>query len=125
MPADRAEHNARQAALFDSKVALFEEELPAQVQASLRHIVAAVPALGPDSRVIDVGAGTGCLVPFLRERGVRDILAVDLSPKMLAALEARYGEPSTLGNDLGAHSKQLFGQAAKPATRGGTSGPKQ
>ena len=30
----------------------------------------------------------------------------------------------TLGNDLGNHSKQLFGQAAKPATRGGAK-PKQ
>ena len=53
----------------------------------LARIVNAVPDLGPDSRVMDVGSGTGCLIPFFRERGVRDILAVDLSPGMLAKVQ--------------------------------------
>ena len=43
-----------------------------------------VPDLGPSSRILDVGSGTGCLIPFFRDRGVQDILAVDLSPEMLA-----------------------------------------
>jgi SAM-dependent methyltransferase len=51
--------------------------------------------------VIDVGSGTGCLVPHLRARGVRDILAVDLSATMLQQLAARFPPPSACGNDPG------------------------
>lgn len=50
----------------------------------MAQIVEAVPDLGPSSRILDVGSGTGCLIPFFRDRGVQDILAVDLSPEMLA-----------------------------------------
>ena len=42
-----------------------------------------VPDLGPSSRVMDVGSGTGCLVPCMQQRGVQDILAVDLAEDML------------------------------------------
>lgn len=42
-----------------------------------------VPDLGPSSRVVDVGSGTGCLVPRMQRRGVQDILAVDLAEDML------------------------------------------
>jgi ubiquinone/menaquinone biosynthesis C-methylase UbiE len=64
--------------------------------------VQSVPGLGPDSRVIDVGSGTGCLIPHLQRRGVRDILAVDVSPGMLATIRERYGASSALGNEPGA-----------------------
>ena len=50
----------------------------------LQDIVSAVPDLGPGSRVMDVGCGTGCLIPLLQQRGVQDILAVDLAANMLA-----------------------------------------
>ena len=48
----------------------------------------AVPDLGPDSRIMDVGSGTGCLIPFFRDRGMQDILAVDLSANMLAKVHS-------------------------------------
>ena len=68
----------------------------------LQRIANAVPGLGPSSRVIDVGCGTGCLIPHLRARGVQDILAVDLSEVMLAELEKRHAPlPGSLGNNLG------------------------
>jgi len=35
--------------------------------------VAAVPGLGPGSRVLNVGSGTGCLIPHLRGAGVRQL----------------------------------------------------
>lgn len=50
----------------------------------LQEVVDAVPDLGPSSRVMDVGCGTGCLIPLLQKRGVCDILAVDLAANMLA-----------------------------------------
>ena len=40
-----------------------------------------------------------CSGPPLQARGVRDVLAVDVSPAMLAALQRRAGQPSSLGND--------------------------
>ena len=58
--------------------------------------------MGPTSRVIDVGAGTGCLIPPLRARGVSDVLAVDVSPAMLARLTTDHASSTTLlGNDPG------------------------
>lgn len=111
-PGDKQVHNERQAGIFNSKTERFTAPLPEDVkQASnsystpavtqlrreglciayccsllqrLARIVDAVPDLGPDSRILDVGSGTGCLIPFLRNRGVQDILAVDLSANMLA-----------------------------------------
>ena len=50
----------------------------------MAQIVEAVPDLGPGSRILDVGSGTRCLIPFFRQRGVQDVLAVDLAPDMLA-----------------------------------------
>ena len=50
----------------------------------LQQVVDCVPGLGPGSRVMDVGSGTGCLIPHLQRCGVCDILAVDLVPDMLA-----------------------------------------
>lgn len=50
----------------------------------LQRIVDAVPDLGPESRVLDVGSGTGCLIPHMQQRGVQDILAVDVAENMLA-----------------------------------------
>lgn len=68
----------------------------------LHRIVASAPCLGPTSRVIDVGAGTGCLIPPLRAAGVCDVLAVDVSPAMLARLTTDHAASTTLlGNDPG------------------------
>lgn len=85
----------------DVIVPCVQEPQPPEVEDALARIVAAVPGLSAESRVVDIGAGTGCLVRHLRDAGVQDILAVDLSRRMLDALQQRVGEPSTLGNDLG------------------------
>lgn len=42
--------------------------------------------------------GIGCLIPHIQAQGPRDILAVDVSPKMLAEVTARFGQAPTLGN---------------------------
>ena len=51
-------------------------------------MVDAVPDLGPGSRAMDLGCGTGCLIPHLQARGVQDILAVDLSSEMLDEVQS-------------------------------------
>lgn len=68
----------------------------------LATIVSLIPGLGPATRLLDVGSGTGCLIPHLQSRGVADITAVDLSPAMLEQLASRFPAPSVCGNDPGA-----------------------
>lgn len=71
----------------------------------LAAIASLLPPLDPADRVIDVGSGTGCLLPHLRERGASDILAVDLSPAMLQQLAARFPPPpGRCGNEPGARA---------------------
>lgn len=98
---DRATHSELQREIFNSKVSSFVQPLPEDVQQRLQQISQAIPDLGPASRVIDVGSGTGCLIPHLQSRGVQDILAVDLSENMLAELKKRYCNTSSLGNEPG------------------------
>lgn len=79
----------------------FITPLPADVEARLARIVSALPELGPSTRLLDVGSGTGCLIPHLQARGVADITAVDLSAAMLEQLTERFPAPSVCGNDPG------------------------
>eukprot|EP00197_Chlamydomonas_leiostraca_P008743 CAMPEP_0202862592 /NCGR_PEP_ID=MMETSP1391-20130828/3577_1 /ASSEMBLY_ACC=CAM_ASM_000867 /TAXON_ID=1034604 /ORGANISM="Chlamydomonas leiostraca, Strain SAG 11-49" /LENGTH=433 /DNA_ID=CAMNT_0049542141 /DNA_START=140 /DNA_END=1441 /DNA_ORIENTATION=+ len=102
--ADRQQHNAQQAAEFGRAdvVKEFQSPLPDTIQQRLARIVQSVPGMGPSSRVIDVGSGTGCLIPHMQARGTKDILAVDLSAPMLEELRRRYAASlGHLGNDLG------------------------
>ncbi|KAJ9527679.1 hypothetical protein QJQ45_025951 [Haematococcus lacustris] len=103
-PVDRAAYNAAQAAAFSSPstVAALAAPLPEVVEARLRRIAESVPDLGCGCRVVDVGSGTGVLIPHLQARGVKDILAVDLSDAMLHELRRMHAPAgSHLGNDLG------------------------
>lgn len=84
-----------------SKVKYFVEPLPAEIEQRLADIVGLIPGLGPDTRLLDVGSGTGCLIPHLQARGVSDITAVDLSDAMLEQLTGRFPAPSVCGNDPG------------------------
>ena len=97
----RPEHNAAQADFFAAQVDARQASVTPEVDRQLAEVAAAVPGLGPASRVLDVGAGAGALIPHLQARGVSDVLAVDVCPAMLAALEARFEPPAALGNAPG------------------------
>ncbi|KAK9816431.1 hypothetical protein WJX72_000132 [[Myrmecia] bisecta] len=99
--ASREENNKLQAATFNSKVEHFTVPLPQEVEERLEQIVGSVPELGPGSRVLDVGSGTGCLIHHMQARGVQDVLAVDLSSGMLDELRQRFSSGSTCGNNAG------------------------
>lgn len=98
---DRQAHAALQAEVFASQVEAIQESITPEVEANLARVADAVPDLGPESRVLDAGAGEGALIPHLQRRGVKDILAVDICPAMLTALEQRCGRSRTLGNEPG------------------------
>lgn len=80
--------------LFHDKAADWDTRpVPAQISAGVtRAILAAVP-LHPTMRVLDFGAGTGLVASQLAPH-VSRILAVDVSPAMLAQLAAK---PELLG----------------------------
>ena len=98
-PPTRQAHAALQAAYFDRAITSLQASITPEVDAKLARVAAAVPGLGAASRVLDAGAGEGALLPHLLAAGARDILAVDICPTMLEALQQRVGPASTLGND--------------------------
>jgi len=98
-PPSRGQHNAAQAQFFAPQVDALQSSITAEVEVNLAQVAAAVPGLCAASRVLDVGAGTGALIPHLQSRGVSDILALDVCPEMLEEICRRFGSPSTLGND--------------------------
>ncbi len=72
------------ASSWDSQVEVWPEKIA--------HILD-VAALKPGHKVLDVGSGTGVLLPYLAERiGLEGhATAVDISPKMLQVAKAKYG----------------------------------
>ena len=86
----RQAHNAYQRALFRDEVDRFREPTPREVVPRLKRIVE-LAGLVPSDRVLDVGTGTGVLIPYIKHYGVRTIVGCDLSPTMLD--EARRQHP--------------------------------
>lgn len=104
---DRNEFTARQQKAFESlEVAerLQQNADDPEVIERLKKIASAAPQLGAKSRVIDVGTGTGVLIPYLQAFKVQDILAVDLSETMLEQVRTKFGSGTTLGNTLGVNT---------------------
>ena len=100
LSSSRDQHNAFQSEVFTNDVQALKRSITPDVDARLARIANSVPNLGPESRVLDVGAGTGALIPHLQRRGVQDILAVDVCPAMLETLKEDLNarNPPTLGN---------------------------
>lgn len=97
----REDHNKFQEQQFTEDVIPLKNSITPKVNAKLARIAEVVPNLGPESRVLDVGAGTGALIPHLQNCGVQDILAVDVCPAMLQTLreDLNVHDPPTLGNE--------------------------
>ncbi len=91
--------NRRQQALFDDIVHVFEPPLPEGVPERLEQIVAAA-GIEAGQTVLDVGTGTGILVPIIRKYRPKQIYACDLSQKMLDQLQKNYPGVDTLLADV-------------------------
>ncbi|MCF8049590.1 MAG: class I SAM-dependent methyltransferase [Desulfobacterales bacterium] len=91
--------NRRQQALFDDIVHVFEPPLPEGVPERLEQIVAAA-GIEAGQTVLDVGSGTGILVPIIRQYRPKRIYACDLSQKMLDQVQKNYPGVETLAADL-------------------------
>lgn len=88
---ERAAHNARQAAIFDSAVAFFLRPIPPEIAERTTRIVA-LAGLPAGAAVLDVGTGVGVLINHLRAAGAQRIVACDLSAQMLAHARERHGD---------------------------------
>lgn len=91
--------NRLQRKLFDEIVHLFEPPLPEGVPERLEQIVAAAEISAGDF-VLDVGSGTGILVPLIQQFRPGRIYACDLSRKMLKKLRSNHPGVKTLLSDV-------------------------
>ena len=99
MPEDEARRIARhQRELFNAQVNSFDVAQPAEVIARLREVVATA-ALSPGEVILDVGTGIGVLLPLLKPYLPSQVLACDLSEKMLGRLRSKYPHVAAIQAD--------------------------
>jgi len=81
--------NRLQRDFFCDIVHLFDPPLPEGVPERLEKIVSCADIVRGDS-VLDLGAGTGILVPIIRKYEPKKIFACDISDAMLVRLKEQY-----------------------------------
>jgi SAM-dependent methyltransferase len=92
--------NELQRELFDKLYRLFEPPLPEGVPERLEKIVAS-GEIEKGATVLDVGSGTGIMVPLIREYQPARIYVCDLSQAMLRKLSENYAYAETILADVG------------------------
>lgn len=85
----RAQFNAKQRQSFDVVYDRFLVALPDDVIERMGRIIAA-PAIQAGETVLDVGTGTGALIPQIQDYHPGRIVGCDLSGKMLEQVAERY-----------------------------------
>lgn len=90
--------NKIQKDLFNKTVDLFDPPLQKGVPERLEQIVAAAE-ISKGDWVLDIGTGTGILVPLIRKYEPGKIFACDLAEAMLARLKEHYPYAETLLGD--------------------------
>jgi ubiquinone/menaquinone biosynthesis C-methylase UbiE len=91
--------NRLQRKLFDELYRLFDPPLPVGVPARLERIVASAEIL-KGNNVLDVGSGTGILVPLIQKHEPARIFACDLSEAMLRQLKKHYPNVEAIVSDI-------------------------
>ena len=91
--------NRLQAAYFSRNVEIFEPPLPEGVPERLDRIVRSAGIDASDS-VLDIGTGTGILIPLIQAYAPAHIYANDLSRTMLEFVEAHYPSVTTAHGDV-------------------------
>jgi ubiquinone/menaquinone biosynthesis C-methylase UbiE len=81
--------NELQRRYFNENVDIFEPPLPKGVPARLRATVQA-GGLRPGEKVLDVGTGTGILIPYILKYRPSEIHACDIAEKMLERVKQKF-----------------------------------
>jgi ubiquinone/menaquinone biosynthesis C-methylase UbiE len=84
-----ARFNAAQRETFDRCYDRFLVELAPDVVERMQRIVAA-PSIAPGEVVLDVGTGTGALIPLIQRHRPGQVVACDLSARMLEQVARRF-----------------------------------
>jgi ubiquinone/menaquinone biosynthesis C-methylase UbiE len=90
--------NKLQRDFFDTLTDVFEPPLPEGVPERLDRIVASA-GIGEGDRVLDIGSGTGILVPRIKKYSPGEIIACDLSFAMLERLKENHPYVRTVQAD--------------------------
>jgi ubiquinone/menaquinone biosynthesis C-methylase UbiE len=93
------EINKLQQRYFNENVDLFEPPLPRGVTERLKATIKA-SRLRRGERVLDVGTGTGILIPYILEYGPSEIHACDLSENMLRRVKGKFPQVITHLGDV-------------------------
>jgi ubiquinone/menaquinone biosynthesis C-methylase UbiE len=91
--------NRLQREMFDELYHLFDPPLPKGVPERLEKIVASAEIVKGDY-VLDVGSGTGILVPLIQRYGPARLFACDLSEAMLRRLKKHYPGVEAIVSDI-------------------------
>lgn len=91
--------NRLQRDFFSELIHVFDPPLPEGVPERLKKIVASARIAKGDV-VLDVGTGTGILVPLIKKYEPDTIFACDLSDVMLAHLQKQYPYAKTIAADI-------------------------
>jgi ubiquinone/menaquinone biosynthesis C-methylase UbiE len=91
--------NRLQRKLFDELYQLFDPPLPEGVPERLERIVASAEITSGDN-VLDVGSGTGILVPLIKKYGPARLFACDLSEAMLRQLKKHHPDVEAIVSDI-------------------------
>ena len=89
MSENRSSHNKYQKRIFTKEADSFHKPIPDEVEKRLQRIVATA-ALSRGERVLDVGTGTGVLIPHIRQYGIDEVVGCDLSAVMLAKAQEEH-----------------------------------
>ena len=92
--------NRVQSDFFSGLIHVFDPPLPEGVPERLDRVVAA-GGINEGDVVLDVGAGTGILIPFLERYRPERIYACDLSTAMLEHLQKKYPSVEIIFADVG------------------------
>ncbi len=77
------------AGFFDNLAERWDQTGPVPSAEAIEKFLAKM-RIGAGERVVDLGTGTGLLVPYIMKYGPGEVVAVDLSEKMLQRLAAKY-----------------------------------
>jgi demethylmenaquinone methyltransferase/2-methoxy-6-polyprenyl-1,4-benzoquinol methylase len=97
--------NTETRAFFDGHAARWDSYEKPEIIPVIEAIFDRIGLFASDS-VLDVGCGTGILVPHFEKRGVRDFRAIDLSPEMVKEYLKKFPARQVMAADY--EEKGLF-----------------